>query len=75
VSCSSSDAPSQQSSSSAKRKSTHERKDEFVSLIFLSIVAVCIVVIAGLVAFTQYIAHSVERALPPQGRFIDIGSI
>jgi hypothetical protein len=46
-----------------------------VALIFLSIVAVCIVVNAGLVAFTQYIAHRVERALPPQGRFIDIGSI
>jgi pimeloyl-ACP methyl ester carboxylesterase len=45
-----------------------------VPLIFLSIIAVCIVVVAGLVAFTLYIAHRVERALPPQGRFIDIGA-
>ncbi|MEA3111886.1 MAG: hypothetical protein QOG58_1685 [Caballeronia sp.] len=45
-----------------------------MSLIFLSIVAVFIVVIAGLVAFTQYIAHRVERALPPQGRFIDLAA-
>lgn len=43
-------------------------------LIFLSIVAVCIVVVAGLVAFTLYIAHRVDQALPPQGRFIDIGA-
>jgi pimeloyl-ACP methyl ester carboxylesterase len=45
-----------------------------VPLIFLSIVAVCIVVVAGLVAFTLYIAHRVDQALPPQGRFIDIGA-
>lgn len=43
-------------------------------LIFLSIVAVCIVVVAGLVAFTLYIAHRVDQALPAQGRFIDIGA-
>jgi pimeloyl-ACP methyl ester carboxylesterase len=43
-------------------------------LIFLSIVAVCVIVIAGLVAFSLYIARRVERALPPQGKFIDIGA-
>jgi pimeloyl-ACP methyl ester carboxylesterase len=42
-------------------------------LIFLSIIAVCIIVIAGLVVFSLYIARRVEGALPPQGRFIDIG--
>jgi pimeloyl-ACP methyl ester carboxylesterase len=44
-----------------------------VTLIFLSIIAVCVIVIAGLVVFSLYIAHRVENALPPQGRFIDIG--
>lgn len=43
-------------------------------LIFLSIIAVCIIVIAGLVAFSFYVARRVEKALRPQGRFIDIGA-
>ena len=45
-----------------------------MSLIFLSIIAVCVIVTAGLAVFSLYIAHRVEKALPPQGRFIDIGA-
>jgi pimeloyl-ACP methyl ester carboxylesterase len=45
-----------------------------VTLIFLSIIAVGVIVIAGLVIFSLYIAHRVEQALPPQGRFINIGA-
>ncbi|WP_404614707.1 alpha/beta fold hydrolase [Caballeronia udeis] len=41
---------------------------------FLSIIAVGVIVIAGLVIFSLYIAHRVEQALPPQGRFINIGA-
>ena len=44
-----------------------------MSLIFLSVIAVCVIVTAGLAVFSLYIAHRVEKALPPQGRFIDIG--
>ena len=45
-----------------------------MTLIFLSIIAVGVIVIAGLVIFSLYIAHRVEQALPPQGRFINIGA-
>ena len=45
-----------------------------MTLLFLSIVAVCVIVIAGLVAFSLYVARRVDQALPPQGRFIDIGA-
>ena len=45
-----------------------------MSLIFLSVIAVCVIVTAGLAVFSLYIAHRVEKALPPQGRFIDIGA-
>ena len=45
-----------------------------MTLIFLSIIAVCVIVTAGLAVFSLYIAHRVEKALPPQGRFIDIGA-
>jgi pimeloyl-ACP methyl ester carboxylesterase len=47
-----------------------------VTFTTLSIIAACIVVIviAGLVAFSRYVAHRVEQALPAQGRFIDIGA-
>jgi len=45
-----------------------------LTLLFLSIVAVCVIVIAGLVAFSLYVARRVDQALPPQGRFIDIGA-
>lgn len=45
-----------------------------MTLIFLFIIAACVIVIAGLVGFSLYVAHRVERALPPQGRFIDIGA-
>ncbi|SOE93102.1 Pimeloyl-ACP methyl ester carboxylesterase [Burkholderia sp. D7] len=45
-----------------------------MTLIFLSIIAVCVIVIAGLVIFSLYIARRVEQAQPPQGRFIDIGA-
>ncbi len=42
--------------------------------IILSLVILVIVVIAALVAFSAYIASKVEKALPPRGRFIDIGA-
>ena len=45
-----------------------------MTLLFLSIVAVCVIVIAGLVAFSLYVARRVDQALPPQGWFIDIGA-
>ena len=45
-----------------------------MTLIFLSIIAICLIVIAGLVVFSLYIARRVEKALPPQGQFIDIGA-
>ncbi len=41
--------------------------------ILFSLVIFVIVVIAALVAFSAYIAAKVEEALPPRGRFIDIG--
>jgi pimeloyl-ACP methyl ester carboxylesterase len=45
-----------------------------VTLILLSIIAVCVIVTAGLVLFSLYIARRVDQALPPQGQFIDIGA-
>nr|WP_255483786.1 alpha/beta hydrolase [Rhodanobacter sp. A1T4] len=32
-----------------------------------------IIVIAGLAVFSSYVANKVEKALPPQGKFVDIG--
>ncbi|WP_458071816.1 alpha/beta fold hydrolase [Rhodanobacter sp. BL-MT-08] len=42
--------------------------------ILLSIVILLVVVIAALVVFSALIAAKVEKALPPRGRFIDIGA-
>lgn len=41
--------------------------------IFLCIVVLLAVVLAGLVGFSSYIAHKVEKALPPRGEFVTIG--
>jgi pimeloyl-ACP methyl ester carboxylesterase len=45
-----------------------------VTIITLSIIAVCVIAIVGLVVFSLHVARRVEQALPPQGRFIDIGA-
>lgn len=42
--------------------------------VILSLVVSFVVVIAALVAFSAYIAAKVEKALPPRGSFIDIGT-
>ncbi len=41
--------------------------------IVLSIIVLLIIVIAGLAVFSSYVANKVEKALPPQGKFVDIG--
>ena len=41
--------------------------------IILSLIVLFVVVIAALAAFSSYIAAKVEKALPPRGKFIDIG--
>jgi pimeloyl-ACP methyl ester carboxylesterase len=40
----------------------------------VSLVVLLIVIIAALAAFSAYIAAKVEKALPPGGKFIDIGA-
>lgn len=42
-------------------------------IIFLCLVVLLAMVLAGLVGFSAYIAHKVEKALPPRGQFVDIG--
>lgn len=42
-------------------------------IIILCIVALFAVVLAGLAGFSSYIAHKVEKALPPRGQFVTIG--
>jgi pimeloyl-ACP methyl ester carboxylesterase len=44
-----------------------------VTIIF-SLVILVIAALAALVAFTAYIAAKVEKALPPRGRFLDVGA-
>jgi len=44
-----------------------------LSIIVLLIIVLLIIVIAGLALFSSYIANKVEKALPPQGKFVDIG--
>jgi len=42
-------------------------------IILVCIVALLVIVLAGLVAFSSYTAYKVEKALPPRGQFITIG--
>jgi pimeloyl-ACP methyl ester carboxylesterase len=42
-------------------------------LLGIALVGCIALLAAGLVLFTLYTAHRVERALPPRGRFLDIG--
>lgn len=42
-------------------------------IILFSVVVLLAVVLAGLVGFSSYIAHKVEKALPPTGQFVTIG--
>ena len=44
-----------------------------LSIIVLLIIVLLIIVIAGLAGFSSYVANKVEKALPPQGKFVDIG--
>lgn len=42
-------------------------------IIILSLIVLLIVLVIALVAFSAYIAAKVEKALPPRGKFIDVG--
>jgi pimeloyl-ACP methyl ester carboxylesterase len=45
-----------------------------VTTTILSLIVACVILAAGPVAFSMYIAHRVGQALPPQGRFVNIGA-
>jgi pimeloyl-ACP methyl ester carboxylesterase len=42
--------------------------------ILLSFVILVVVVVAALVVFSAYVAAKVEKALPPRGKFLDVGA-
>jgi pimeloyl-ACP methyl ester carboxylesterase len=46
-----------------------------VASIIGGLLALIVLVLAGLALFTAWTAHRVEKALPPQGRFIDVDGV